>query len=39
MKKLTCALLVDDDQTTNCLNQLLMKRLEVTDKLLVALNG
>jgi CheY-like chemotaxis protein len=39
MQKLTCALLVDDDQTTNYLNQLLLKRLDVTDKLLVALNG
>ncbi len=39
MQKLTCALLVDDDQTTNYLNQLLLKRLAVTDKLLVALNG
>jgi CheY-like chemotaxis protein len=39
MQKLTCALLVDDDQTTNYLNQLLLKRLSVTDKILVALNG
>ena len=39
MQKLTCALLVDDDQTTNYLNQLLLKRLQVTDKILVALNG
>ncbi len=39
MQKLTCALLVDDDQTTNYLNQLLLKRLAVTDRLLVALNG
>lgn len=39
MQKLTCTLLVDDDQTTNYLNQLLIKRLDVTDKLLVALNG
>jgi CheY-like chemotaxis protein len=39
MQKLTCALLVDDDQTTNYLNQLLLKRLKVTDKILVALNG
>ncbi|WP_035564914.1 response regulator [Hymenobacter sp. IS2118] len=39
MQKLTCALLVDDDQTTNYLNQLLLKRLAVTDTLLVALNG
>ncbi|UOR04652.1 response regulator [Hymenobacter aerilatus] len=39
MQKLTCALLVDDDQTNNYLNQLLLKRLQVTDKLLIALNG
>jgi CheY-like chemotaxis protein len=39
MQKLTCALLVDDDQTTNYLNQLLLKRLDVTDKLLIAING
>ncbi|MDO7844775.1 response regulator [Hymenobacter sp. M29] len=39
MQKLTCALLVDDDQTTNYLNQLLIKRLNITDNLLVALNG
>jgi CheY-like chemotaxis protein len=39
MQKLTCALLVDDDQTTNYLNQLLLKRLAVTNKILVALNG
>jgi len=39
MHKLTCVLLVDDDQTTNYLNQLLIKRLAVTEKLLVALNG
>ena len=39
MQKLTCVLLVDDDQTTNYLNQLLLKRLAVTDKLLTALNG
>jgi CheY-like chemotaxis protein len=39
MQKLTCALLVDDDQTTNYLNKLLITRLNITDKLLVALNG
>jgi CheY-like chemotaxis protein len=39
MQKLNCALLVDDDQTTNYLNQLLLKRLNVTSKILVALNG
>ena len=39
MQKLTCVLLVDDDQTTNYLNKLLINRLVMTDKLLVALNG
>lgn len=39
MQKLTCALLVDDDQTTNYLNKLLINRLGIADKLLVALNG
>lgn len=39
MQKLVCALLVDDDQTTNYLNQLLLNRLAVTDNILVALNG
>ncbi len=39
MQKLSCVLLVDDDQTTNYLNQLLLKRLNVTDQILVAHNG
>ena len=39
MQKLGCTLLVDDDQTTNFLNQLLLRNLAVTDKLLVARNG
>jgi CheY-like chemotaxis protein len=39
MQKLSCALLVDDDQTTNYLNRLLLTRLEVANKLLVAANG
>ena len=39
MQKLSCVLLVDDDQATNYLNSLLLKRLGVADKLLVALNG
>ena len=39
MPKLSCALLVDDDQTTNYLNQLLLKRMGVAAKLLVAVNG
>jgi CheY-like chemotaxis protein len=39
MQKLPCILLVDDDQTTNYLNQLLLSRLGVADKVLVAING
>ncbi|MCB2408714.1 response regulator [Hymenobacter lucidus] len=39
MRKLPAILLVDDDDTTNYLNQLLFHRLEVTEQLLVALNG
>jgi CheY-like chemotaxis protein len=39
MQKLSCVLLVDDDQTTNYLNKLLINRLVMSDKLLVALNG
>ncbi|GAB3826086.1 response regulator [Hymenobacter jeollabukensis] len=35
----SCILLVDDDQTTNYLNRLLLKRLAVADELLVAQNG
>jgi CheY-like chemotaxis protein len=39
MNKLTCILLVDDDETTNFVNQLLLEDLEVTQKVLLALNG
>ena len=39
MQKLSSILLVDDDSTTNFLNELLLKRLCVTDKLLTAQNG
>jgi CheY-like chemotaxis protein len=39
MQKLSSVLLVDDDSTNNFLNELLLKRLEVTDHLLVAENG
>ena len=39
MPKLSCVLLVDDDQTTNYLSQLLLKRLDVAEKVVVALNG
>jgi CheY-like chemotaxis protein len=36
--KLRCTLLVDDD-TTNYLNRKLLEKLEVTDQVMVALNG
>lgn len=39
MDKLSCILLVDDDQTTNYLNQMLLGRLNVTERVLVAPNG
>lgn len=39
MPKLRCTLLVDDDPTTNYLNRKLLEKLDVTDHILVALNG
>ncbi|AMR27851.1 hypothetical protein A0257_12630 [Hymenobacter psoromatis] len=39
MKKFSSVLLIDDDSTTNFLNNLLFKRLGVSDTLLVAENG
>jgi CheY-like chemotaxis protein len=39
MSRLPCVMLVDDDTTTNYLNQLLLNKLAVADQLLVALNG
>lgn len=39
MQKLACVLLVDDDTTSNYLNQLLLKRLGVAEQVLVAING
>lgn len=39
MPKLPCTLLVDDDPTTNYLNRRLLEKLEVTERVLVALNG
>ncbi len=39
MPKLRCTLLVDDDSTTNYLNRKLLEKLDVTDRVLVALNG
>ena len=37
--KLRCTLLVDDDTTTNYLNRKLLERLDVTEQVVVALNG
>jgi CheY-like chemotaxis protein len=39
MSTLSCTLLVDDDQTTNYLNQKLLQRMAVTNTVLVAGNG
>ncbi|MFC6225454.1 response regulator [Hymenobacter artigasi] len=39
MPKLTSVLLVDDDPTNNFLNERLLKRLAVTEHILVAENG
>jgi len=39
MTKLPTVLLVDDDQTTNYLNRLLLQKLAVTDHILVAHDG
>ncbi|MDQ4140345.1 MAG: response regulator [Bacteroidota bacterium] len=39
MNKIACTLLVDDDETANFLNELLFKRLEITENLLIARNG
>ena len=39
MEKLPHILLVDDDDTTNFLNELLLKKLNVTDQVQVARNG
>ena len=39
MVKLPYVLLVDDDQTTNYINQRLLKKLDVTDTILVAYDG
>lgn len=39
MQKLSSVLLVDDDSTNNFLNELLLKSLNVTDKVLIAEDG
>ena len=37
--RLRCTLLVDDDETTNYLNRKLLEKLDVTEQVVVALNG
>ena len=39
MEKLTSTLLVDDDETTNFVNQMLLKDMGVTEQVLTAHNG
>jgi CheY-like chemotaxis protein len=39
MATIFCTLLVDDDETTNFLNQTLLRRMAVSDTVLVAGNG
>ena len=39
MAPISCTLLVDDDDTTNFLNQALLRRMAITDTVLVAGNG
>ena len=39
MKKLTGVLLIDDDDTTNFLNQRLLERLQVTENIRTFING
>ena len=39
MAAISCTLLVDDDETTNFINQALLQRMAVTDSILVATNG
>ncbi|GAB3821778.1 hypothetical protein GCM10028895_24620 [Pontibacter rugosus] len=39
MRKLTGVLLIDDDDTTNFLNQRLLDRMEVTDNIRTFING
>ena len=39
MAAISCALLVDDDDTTNYLNSKLLRRMAISDEVLVAVNG
>jgi CheY-like chemotaxis protein len=38
-KKLNCVLLIDDDLGTNFINQMLIKKAEITDNIQTVLNG
>ena len=39
MNKLSCILLVDDDETTNFVNKMLLEDIKVTEQVLIANNG
>ena len=39
MSKLSAILLIDDDETTNFLNEHLLTKLDIADHILVARNG
>jgi response regulator of citrate/malate metabolism len=39
MEKIACTLLIDDDEATNFINEMLLTDLDVTDQLLIARNG
>lgn len=39
MNKIPCILLVDDDEITNYVNSLIIKKSGITDEILIALNG
>ncbi|MBB6611611.1 response regulator [Pontibacter sp. Tf4] len=39
MKKISSVMLIDDDETTNYINKLTVTRAEITDELLISLDG
>jgi len=39
MQQLNCIMLVDDDEITNFINESMIEEMEVSDKILTALNG
>lgn len=38
-KKLNCILLIDDDEATNFLNQMILRKVDCTDKIIVTQSG